>query len=261
MELSSEIRLFKVFSKVPSDLREPLSELVEIFNQEIGERLTKRDFQELERRFESFAERTEANFQKVWAAIGELTEAQKRSEERLTRLEKTVEELAEAQKRSEERLTRLEKTVEELAEAQKRTEEEVRKLSQGLQVTRHQLGGLSRSVAYALENEAFRRLPAFLKERYGIEVIERLIRTEIDGREINIFGKVREDGQEKYLVGESVLKLDDREKLRQVWTSVELVKEVYGGEVIPIIITHFARREVVERAEKAGIIVVQSFEW
>jgi len=240
MELSSEIRLFKVFSKVPSDLREPLSELVEIFNQEIGERLTKRDFQELERRFESFAERTEANFQKVWAAIGELTEAQKRSEERLTRLEKTVE---------------------ELAEAQKRTEEEVRKLSQGLQVTRHQLGGLSRSVAYALENEAFRRLPAFLKERYGIEVIERLIRTELDGREINIFGKVREDGQEKYLVGESVLKLDDREKLRQVWTSVELVKEVYGGEVIPIIITHFARREVVERAEKAGIIVVQSFEW
>ncbi len=116
-------------------------------------------------------------------------------------------------------------------------------------------------MAYALENEAFRKLPGLLKERYGLEVIERLIRTEFEGREINIFGKVRRDGEEMFLVGDAVLKLDDREKLRQIWESVELVKETLGGEVVPIIVTHFAKRDILERANKAGILVIQSFEW
>ena len=40
-----------------------------------------------------------------------------------------------------------------------------------------------------------------------------------------------------------------------------MVKENLGGEVLPIIVTHFARKELIERAKKAGIIVVQSFEW
>ena len=31
--------------------------------------------------------------------------------------------------------------------------------------------------------------------------------------------------------------------------------------MVPIIVTHFAKPEVMERARKAGAIVVQSFEW
>lgn len=92
---------------------------------------------------EAFVQRTDENFKRVWDAIHELAEAQKRTEqqigelaaaqkqteERLDRLEKVVEELAEAQKRTEEHVSRLEKVVEELAEAQKRTEEELRSLT------------------------------------------------------------------------------------------------------------------------------------
>jgi len=79
------------------------------------------------------------------------------------------------------------KTVKELAEAQKRTEEEIAKLSRGLQITREQLGGLSRSVGYALENEAYRHLPSILKKYYNIETIERLIRTYINNSYSNIY--------------------------------------------------------------------------
>ena len=104
-------------------------------------------------------------------------------------------------------------------------------------------------------------MPEFLKRWNGIEVIERLIRTELEGREINIFGKVLQGGKEFILVGEAVVKLDDKEKLKQVWESVQVVKENLGGEILPIIVTHFARKELIERAKKAGIIVVQSFEW
>jgi hypothetical protein len=112
-----------------------------------------------------------------------------------------------------------------------------------------------------LENEAFRHLPAFLREKFDFEVVDRIVRAEIEGEEINLFARVRKDGQELYLVGEVVLRLDDRAKLRQVWKKVEAVKEHCGGEVIPILVTHFAKKTLLEVAKKAGIIVVQSFEW
>ena len=67
-------------------------------------------------------------------------------------LKEIVKELAEAQKKTEQKM-------DELVEVQKKTEEEVRKLAIGLDGTRSQVGGLSRSMAYALENEAYRNLP------------------------------------------------------------------------------------------------------
>ncbi len=237
------------------------------------ERLTKLEItvQELieaqkktEKRVEELAEaqkKSEERLTRLEKTVQELAEAQKKSEERLTRLEKTVEELAEAQKKSEERLTKLELTVQELAEAQKQTEKELKKLARGLERTRREVGGLSRSVAYALENEAFRFLPPFLKERFGIEVVDRIVRADIDGNEVNLFCKAKKDGKEFYLVGEATLRLDDPSKLKQVWENVEVVKNIYGENVIPIVVTHFAKKNVLEIARKSGIIVVQSFEW
>ena len=234
------VNLIKRLEAVEPPLRGALIALLEEVERQREVSITKKEFLE-------FAKTTEENFQKVWKTIGELAEAQKKTEIRLN-------ELAEAQKKTEIR-------VNELAEAQKRTEVEIRKLGIGLRRTREQIGGLARSVAYALENEAFRKLPAFLKERYQIEVIDNIIRAEIEGEEINILGQVKKDGQEMMLVGEAVLKLDDRRKLKLLSDKVQLVKETYGKGVIPIIITHFAKKNILERAKNAGIIIVQSFEW
>jgi predicted nucleic acid-binding Zn-ribbon protein len=92
-----------------------------------------------------------SDFSELKMIVAELGEAQKRTEERL-------EELAEAQKRTEE-------TLAGLVEAQKRTEKNVADLAKAIQLltrelreTRRELGGLSRSVSYALENEAYRFL-------------------------------------------------------------------------------------------------------
>lgn len=169
-------------------------------------------------------------------------------------LGKSISELTEAQKNTE-------KKIQELTEAQKRTEKELAKLARGLSRTRKELGGLSRSVAYALENEAFRHLPSFLKKHYGLEVIDRLIRTYIDGEEVNIFGRARKNGREVYLVGEAVLKLDDQAKLKQLEKKLKVVRKEFGGEIVPILVTHFAKPEILEKAHKAGVIIVQSFEW
>ncbi|HOF13311.1 MAG TPA: hypothetical protein PLN01_03205, partial [Spirochaetota bacterium] len=131
-------------------------QIVKIIDDRINEvHVTKEDFSELKSIVKDIAK-----------AQKELTQAQKKTEQR-------VAELAEAQK--------------ELADAQKRTEIEVKSLVAGLHDTRVELGGLSRSFSYAFENEAYRHLPAVLKEKYGYTIKERIVRAEIGGKEINFF--------------------------------------------------------------------------
>ena len=210
-----------------------------------------------EQKLEALAQAQERTEQR----LEELALAQQRTEQRLEelgqahqRLEQRFEELAEAQQRTEKRF-------EEMLAAQARMQQAIEQLAIGLGAVREQVGGLARSVAYALENEAYRHLPSFLKANYGIDVLERLVRAEVGGREVNFFGRVRKDGQEGHLVGESVLRLDDRAKLAKLQETVDVVEEVVGGPVIPVLVTHFAKSELLEKAQKRGIIVIQSFEW
>lgn len=240
--------------------------------------MTKEDFSELKsivREIVEIQKRTDTK-------IGELAEAQKRTESRVeelaeaqTRTESRVEELAEAQKRTESRVEELaeaqkdlaeaqkrtESRVEELAEAQKRTEISIAKLAKGLDQTRTELGGLARSVSYSLENEAFRQLPQYLKDNYGIELKDRMIRLDLEGEEINIFARGTKNGRDVLIVGEAELRLSSVGKLRQLERKVSAACKQITGECIPLIVTHFARQPVLDKAKEKGIIIVQSFEW
>ncbi len=203
--------------------------------------------------------------------VAELTEAQKRTDQRLAELaeaqkktDQRLAELAEAQKRTEEELKALSKTVAELAEAQKKTEEEVRTLAQELKRTRQDLGGLSLSFSYAFENEAYRMLPQVLK-KYGLELEDKMIRKEVAGEEINFFATARKNGKTVYIVGETKLRLDDTKKrddvFKQLEKKISAVKKVYGNvQIVPLIVTHFAKESMLKKAKERGIIIVQSFE-
>jgi len=173
-----------------------------------------------------------------------------------------------------------------LAEAQRKTEESVRELAQrmdrltvaqeemvqAMRGLRAELGGLSRSASYALENEAYRNLPALLERTLGIKLSSRMIRTEIADEEINVlaFGSRLGNGREVVVVGEAKLQLDRRSGgeeefervVEQIRRKVEVIRNQYPDkEVLPILVTHFARPMYVQRAEEQGITVVQSFEW
>ncbi|MBF0537363.1 MAG: hypothetical protein HQL03_03815 [Nitrospirae bacterium] len=136
------------------------------------------------------------------------------------------------------------------------------------------LGGLSRSVSYALENEAYRELPRFLKDKYGIEISERLIRTEVKGCEINILGKGTRQGTPVLIVGEAKLRLQGyytagtsahwrmSEVFHQLESNVQTVRREHKDvEVVSILITHFATQDFLNEASKKGVIVIQSHEW
>jgi predicted nuclease with TOPRIM domain len=197
---------------------------------------------------------TKSEFAELREIVRGLAQATARLAERQDKTEAALTRLAERQDKTEAALTRL-------AEAQERTEKEVAKLGRALNATRSQVGGLAKSVAYALENEAFRRLPAHLEARYGIKVRDRFVRTLLAGEEISLYAHAERDGEPVEIVGESVLKLDDRAKLKQLEKNLKAVGAQSDLPIVPLLITHFAHPSVLERAEKQGILVVQSFEW
>ncbi|KJU86725.1 DNA repair ATPase [Candidatus Magnetobacterium bavaricum] len=149
---------------------------------------------------------------------------------------------------------------------------------------RRDVAGLSRSVSYALENEAYRELPKFLMAKYGIEMLARLIRVELKKDcEINILGEGTRYGKPVLIVGEAKLRLQGYyttgisanlqmvDVFDQLERNVEAVrlqcKHVGIGadgsekEIVRILITHFATADFLEEASTRGVIVVQSFEW
>ena len=206
---------------------------------------------------------TKSEFNELRTAMSELAQAEKRTEQRM-------EELAAAQQRTEQRVDTLGQRMEELAAAQQRTEFEIRRLTHQMGWIHEELGGIGRSVGYALENEAYRMLPSWLKREHSIHVTRRFVRKEIGGQEINLFAQGRRNGHKILLVGEAKVQLDERRKRRkdekdvftQLNDKVRVVQAAYPKiEIVPLLVTHFAREKMLERAQTKGIIVAQSFEW
>lgn len=169
-------------------------------------------------------------------------------------LKEIVRDLAQAQTLTGQRM-------EELAQAQARTEAEVAKLAVSHGHLRGQVGGLAQTMAYALENDAYRRLPGYLSERCQLEVTQRLVRALINDEEINFYARARRGDEAVLIVGESVSRLDDASKLGQLHRKLAAVRAVESLPLVPLIVTHFAYPKLLAQAEQEGIIVVQSFEW
>ena len=181
-----------------------------------------------------------------------------------------IENLTAAQNKNSSQIENLTAAIKELAIAQQRTEKQVAKLTSATSDIRSEIGGMSRSMSYALENEAYRALPAFLLDKHGIEVTERLIRAPVNNEEINFFGRAVRDGKPVLIVGESKQRLDERRSSKreedrifsQLETKANIVRAAHPDEEIALLlITHYARPEFLRTAAERGIIVVQSFEW
>ncbi len=223
-----EIRLLKALEKLPPEVRGPLTEVIELLSTEIGERLTKKDFQEFEKRFEAFAERTNENFNRVWEVIHalakaqertenkleELAEAQKKTEARLDQLAQRMDELTEAQKKTEARLDKLAQRMDELAEAQKKTEKELAKLTKEVRRTKEKVEALSDHAGYFLEDRVYKNLPLLLKKS-GIEVEGRLIRRYVTigtkDEQVDVYGIGHANGKKLLILGEIKTRFSKKE--------------------------------------------------
>ena len=250
--------LIEEIEKLDPQLRAIFIDLLKEIEKEREETITRREFLE-------FSKRTEENFQRVWKAIEKLTEAQRKLEKRVAelieaqmKLEEKVAELVEAQKRTDSRINRLfeaqiklEEKVSSLAEAQNRTEEELRQLVIDHRETRRQLGGLSQTIGYTLENEAYKALPILLERDYKITLKEKLKRGYIttpsgEDIEINILGKGKLNGREITIIGECKSQLSKNDVDNFIRKKLEKVKQVIKGEIFPLIVTHMISQKDVE---------------
>jgi hypothetical protein len=171
----------------------------------------------------------------------------------------------------------LKDVVQRLAEAQERTEKRMDTMAAGMDEMRKaimtvnsQVGGISSTLGYALENEAYRLLPGYLRQHHQLEVSERFLRMSIGNNEINFLARARQaDGREVLIVGESKSRLDERRReeseLESVFAQLEkqgaAVAEVHPGvPIIPLLVTHFARPAFIQAAAERGVILVQSYQ-
>lgn len=227
-------KFIKELDKLQPDLKEVLLELLAEIERNREESITRSEFRQ-------FAQETDQNFQHVWKAIGELTEAQKRTEKR-------VEELAEAQSRTERRLEKLaqaqertEQRLGKLAAAQERTEEALTKLTVRVDDLTVQLGGISDTVGYGLEDKSFPALKERLKAEFGIEVDRRYRRNLLYSRdrfdEINIYGEGRKNGKKLLVIGKSKAQfgIKDVTKFKQL---LERVKAHLGQKIFPLALAY-----------------------
>lgn len=192
-------------------------------------------------------------------------------------LKAIVKDLAIAQRETKAELQQLAQTqretkaeLQQLAIAQRETEAQMKELARVVTNMGQELGGLSRSMSYSLENEAYRFLPTYLRTHHGITVTDRIVRTDIGGEEINFFALGERNGVPICLVGESKLQLDERRNSRrgaerlidQIESKVDAVRQLYPErEMVRLLVTHYARSAIRQFLQEHNIIVVQTFEW
>ena len=151
---------------------------------------TERRLEELAKRVDELAAAqaaTERRLEELAKRVDQLAAAQAATERRLEELAKRVDELAAAQAATERRLEELAKRVDELAAAQAATQRQVEKLAAAVDALRIQVGRLSETVGFTLEDLAKDLLPYWLRGRLGVEVesLERKI-IELEGEEVEV---------------------------------------------------------------------------
>lgn len=267
----------KIFNELKEKFDpESALKLAEIFGTLYGElanTVTKTDFNDLKSAFHELIEaqvRTEKRLDSLAQKIEALSEAQVKTEKRLN-------ELAEAQTGAEKRLDSLTQKVENLAEAQKRTEESIKalieaqkksekrfnQLDKRLDDLQKQVGGISNTLGYSLENSSYKAFKKILPEKFGIHV-DKLYRRNLvyeSGKfdEINIYGEGKKNNHKVYIIGESKAQFGLKD-VKQFLKLLERVKKHLQGDVFPLALAHQFHPKAEENLKKYGIPFFWSYE-
>ena len=218
--------------------------------------------------------------QKNTQAIAELVQVTQQHSKEIAELRQTVAELVQmtrqnteaiaelrqtTQQHSEE-ISDLRRTVQELVEVQKQTQEDIRRLTWGLDDLRKQVGGLSMTVGYTLENAAYRALPHLLNRDYGLQIDGDLTRRFVEDNqgehiEVNIFGQARRNGEVLTIVGESKAQLSKNDVDSFLRRKIQRLQGRYPN-LFPVLVVHMTSEWDVEAyARQQGVAVYYSYQF
>ncbi len=224
---------------------------------------------QLAERMDQLAERVD----QLTERMDQLAERMDQLTERMDQLAERMGQLTERMDQLAERMDQLTERMDQLAAAQQRTEQTVRELVIRMDQlveehrdTRRQLGGLSMSFGYHLENIAYRALPQLLADDYGLVVEGRLKRgyvTDDRGRsvEINILGTARQDDRTVTIIGESESQLSQNDIDAFLQRRVRHLTGTFP-DIFPILVTHMTSDpEVEDYARQQGVALYFSYDF
>ena len=191
--------------------------------------------------------------------VAELVQMTKQNTEAIVELRQTT------QQHSEE-ISDLRRTVQELVEVQKQTQEDIRRLTWGLDDLRKQVGGLSMTIGYTLENAAYKALPYLLNRDYGLQIDGELTRRFVEDNqgehiEVNIFGQARRNGETLTIVGESKAQLSKNDVDSFLRRQVQRLQGRYPN-LFPVLVVHMTSEWDVEAyARELGVAVYFSYQF
>ncbi|MGH6820949.1 MAG: hypothetical protein ACREDU_08840, partial [Methylocella sp.] len=162
-----------------------------------------------------------SDFNELKEIVRDLGEAQKRTEVKVETLAETMREMAKTQTEMQLSMagmqhsmaemlrsqTGMQHSMAEMLRSQTGMQHSIAELSRGLDDVRSIAGSNSQTLGYMLENEAYRNIPAWLKDRHGIEVTGRMIRQQIGDEEINLLVEARQGAEDILIVGEAKSRL------------------------------------------------------
>ncbi len=198
--------------------------------------------------------------------FNELKEIVREQGENLKILTQRVDQLTEDVRQLTKRVDQLTQRVDQLTEDVRQLTGEMKKMKDDLKDVRKQVGGLSITVGYTLENEAYRYLPKLLRRDHGLEVLEPLIRTFVKdhrGRplEVNIFGKARQNDHELVILGEAKAQLSKRDVDRFLRRKVKPLETVFPEKFLVLVTHMISDPEVEEYVRDKGIALYYSYQF
>ncbi|MEM4280932.1 MAG: hypothetical protein QW470_00950 [Candidatus Caldarchaeum sp.] len=207
--------------------------------------------------------------EKLWEEVRSLREGENKLWEEVKSLREGQEKLWENQNKLWEGQNRLWEEVRSLREGQNRLEESmirlqdaVALLTQAHRELAKQVGALSETIGFGLEDIAKVVVPGWLQRHEGIVMAEEFVRRwiTVNGEEIevNLYGEGEKNGRKLVIVGEAKSRIYRREvEAFDAWA--ERVAVSVGGEVYKFMFGYLIHPSAEEEGKKRKITLIASY--
>ena len=251
------INTHKIFNELREtmepDAAEKIIEVIGSVFDEIKNSVTKTEFHELKEvvRDLALAQRsTEDSVQKLSHNVQQMAG-------QLSQLTERVDTLAVRMDQLTEKVDQLSSNVQDIVRESKIATEERKEIWR-------QIGGMSHTIGYFLEDKSYPVLPHLLERDHSIIIQDKLKRgfLEIPKNkfvEINIWGKGTRSGMKVEIIGEAKTQLKKKDVDKLLMT-VKAVENYIRAQIVPVCVTFQTSPHVQKYAKEKGVIVYFSYE-
>ncbi len=256
------VTLARKLDVVDPQLREVLWAILDEVERQREEAVTKNEFRALR---DIVAELAEAQ-RSTQLKIDSLAEAQRATEIKVSALATSHEEMQRSMTEMQRSMTEMQRSMTEMQRSMTEMQRSIKELAESHQSlvlehqkTRTELGGLSETAGFTLENEAFKHLPALLKQEFNLELQGRLIRKSVPDRkgkpvELDIVGEAARNGERFMIIGEAKSQLSKSKVDAFLRKKLKQLAGVFDVEIFPILVTHMiSETDTAEYARQRGI--------